>query len=328
MSASHASHASRGSRAPLAGPYPILPQDIGELNVLFSDAFTERYRRDGLVGVRVPPLNPAIWRYAIDDSGSGAMLWRDAAGAIAAFNIAHASGAEGWMGPLAVCVAGQGTGQGKAIVRAGIAHLAAVGCRTIGLETMPRTVDNIGFYAGLGFVPGHLTVTVTLEAGAVPTVRDLLSLLGPVDRDDAIAECATLADAMLPGADYTREIRLTHELSLGDTLLFRRGGALAGFALCHAAPLVESRSREELRVLKLLAVDLDAFTAMLPALCALARRSATVRAAIRMQGEHGDAFGKAVEAGGRVRWTDLRMTLGGYPQVFAQRGVALSNWEI
>lgn len=320
--------ASPRSRVPLHGPQPILAADVGELNTLFSDAFTERYRRDGLVGMRVPPLNPAIWRYAIEDAGRGALLWRDAAGAIAAFNIAHASGAEGWMGPLAVCVAGQGTGHGKAIVRAGIAHLVAAGCRTIGLETMPRTVDNIGFYAGLGFVPGHLTVTLTLDAGPDPTVRDLLSLLGPAARDDALAECAALANSLLPGADYTREIRLTHELSLGDTLLYRRGDALAGFALCHAAPLVESRSREELRVLKLMAMDLDTFTAMLPALRALARRSATVRAALRMQGEHGAAFAKAVEAGGRVRWTDLRMTLNGYPQVFAERGIALSNWEI
>ena len=37
------------------------------LNVVFSDAFTERYRRDGMVGVRVPYLNPAVWRYAIED---------------------------------------------------------------------------------------------------------------------------------------------------------------------------------------------------------------------------------------------------------------------
>ena len=61
----------------LHGPFPILEQDIGPLNVMFSEAFTDRYRRDGLVGVRVPPLNPAIWRYAIENADAGAMLWRD-----------------------------------------------------------------------------------------------------------------------------------------------------------------------------------------------------------------------------------------------------------
>lgn len=313
---------------PLSGPEPIRATDIEALNALFSSAFTERYRRDGLVGVRVPALNPAIWQYAIQGAGAGAMLWRDTTGAIAAFNIAHASGVEGWMGPLAVRDNCQGSGWGKRIVRAGIEHLRAAGCRTIGLETMPRTVDNIGFYSGLGFIPGHLTVTLTLDAGGSPAVPGLLSLLGGGARVDAMAACAALAASIVPGADYTREIRLTHELSLGDTLLHYRNHELAGFALCHAAPLVEARARDELRVLKLVAADHDAFEAMLPGLSALARRTATTRVALRMQGEHRSAYAAVVRQGGRVRWTDLRMTLDGYPQVIATQGVALTNWEI
>src|SRR5476651_2654159 len=148
----------------LEGPFQIGRADIGPLNVLFSETFTERYRRDGLVGVRVPPLNPAIWQYAVADAGDGAMMWRDARGAIAAFNIAHRSGVEGWMGPLAVRDDCQGAGQGKNIVSAGIDLLKRSGCTVIGLETMPRTMDNIGFYSGLGFVPARLTVTLTVDA--------------------------------------------------------------------------------------------------------------------------------------------------------------------
>jgi hypothetical protein len=193
---------------------------------------------------------------------------------------------------------------------------------------MPRTVDNIGFYAGLGFVPGNLTVTLTIEASAASTVNGLLSTFGSAARETAIAECAALVHRLTPGADYSREIRLTHDLSLGDTLLLRRDDGLAGFALCHSAPLVEGRTRDELRVLKLVAADDEAFLGLLPALVALARRSATVRVALRMQGEHRTAFTHVVEAGGRVRWTDLRMTLDGYPQVMPARGVVLTNWEI
>ncbi|MDA1082490.1 MAG: GNAT family N-acetyltransferase [Gemmatimonadetes bacterium] len=323
-----ASRAERSTTQPLAGPFAIGPEDVSPLNLLFSSAFTERYRRDGLVGVRVPPLNPAIWRYAIDGAGRGAMLWRDAAGDIAAFNLAHVSGAEGWMGPLAVREDRQGTGQGKAIVRAGIDHLVGASCRTIGLETMPRTVDNIGFYSGLGFIPGHLTVTLTVDAAAAPVPCSVLSTLTAADRDDSIAECAALTASLVPGADYSREIRLTHELSLGDTLLVRRAGAIVGFALCHAAPLVEGRSREELRVLKLAAADQDAFDTLLGPLASLARRSATARAALRVQGEHGSAFAAVMRAGGRVRWTDLRMTLDGYAQPEKASGIVFTNWEI
>jgi GNAT superfamily N-acetyltransferase len=313
---------------PLTGPLPITTADIGPLNHLFSSAFTERYRRDGLSGVRVPPLNPAIWEYAIRGAAAGAMLWRDGFGAIAAFNIAHASGKEGWMGPLAVREDCQGVGQGKSVVRAGVAHLEKSGCSTIGLETMPRTMDNIGFYAGLGFVPSHLTATLTLEAGAVSSVRELLSNLAPQDRDDAIAECRRLTESHSPGSDFTREIAMTHELALGDTLMIRDGDTLRGFALCHAAPLVEARAREELRVLKLVAADLDVFNSMLAPLAALARRSAAARVALRMQGEYPDAFSRVVKAGGRVRWTDLRMTLEGYPARNSAEAIVLSNWEI
>jgi GNAT superfamily N-acetyltransferase len=312
----------------LAGPFAINPGDITPLNLLFSETFTERYRRDGLVGVRVPPLNPAIWQYAVADAGDGAMLWRDARGAIAAFNIAHRSGTEGWMGPLAVRDDCQGAGQGKRIVTAGLDLLKRTGCRVIGLETMPRTMDNIGFYSGLGFVPARLTVTLTLDAVAAPRAPRLMSSLRSTARDDAIRACAALVHETLPGFDYTREIELTHELSLGDTLLMYDGDSLAGFALCHSAPLVEGRSREELRVLKLIARDDDLFDQMVVQLADLARRSATARVAIRLQGDYTALYRRLVELGARVRWTDLRMVLAGYEECPPKFGIALSNWEI
>src|SRR5437764_14606269 len=84
------------------GPRRATVQTIAELNEVFSAAFTDRYRRDGLSGVRVPFLNPAIWRYAIEDADAGAMVWRVERGNLAAFNMVAHSGAERRMGPLAV----------------------------------------------------------------------------------------------------------------------------------------------------------------------------------------------------------------------------------
>jgi GNAT superfamily N-acetyltransferase len=141
------------------GPERATLRDVDALNRVFSEAFTDRYSRDGLVGVRVPYLNPLVWRYAIEDAGDGAMIWRDGDGEIAGFNMVHRSGTEGWMGPLAVRPDRQGERLGSAMVQGGIDWLKAAGATTIGLETMPRTVDNIGFYSRLGMLPGHLTVT-------------------------------------------------------------------------------------------------------------------------------------------------------------------------
>ena len=56
----------------------------------------------------------------------------------------------------------------EAMVRTGIEWLRGQGATTIGLETMPRTVDNIGFYSRIGLVPSHLTVTLVHDVARRP----------------------------------------------------------------------------------------------------------------------------------------------------------------
>jgi len=310
------------------GPYRAQLDEIGELNQIFSDSFTERYRRDGMVGVRVPFLNPTIWRYAIEDAADGALLWRDDRGHVVAFNMVHQSGREGWMGPLAVRTELQGAGTGKEIVNRGIEWLKARGASVIGLETMPRTMDNIGFYSRLGFLPGRLTITTTLEAAYGDPPAMLIGRLSNSSRDDVLAECRALVERLLPGYDYTREITLTHDLALGDTVLLYDGSTLIGFALAHTAPLVEGRAREELRVLKLVLADESRFVDLVRGITDFARRSGTRRVALRLQGEFLDAYHRVISLGGHVRWTDLRMSLADHGEKRPDRGLVLSNWEI
>ena len=218
------------------GPERATLRDVDALNRVFSEAFTDRYSRDGLVGVRVPYLNPLVWRYAIEDAGDGAMIWRDGDGEIAGFNMVHRSGTEGWMGPLAVRPDRQGERLGSAMVQGGIDWLKAAGAKTIGLETMPRTVDNIGFYSRLGMLPGHLTVTLVRETGR--RIGELPERAGDAAGgfESRLEECRQLTERLQPGVDFTRELALTHELALGDTTLIRRGRRLCACALWHAAP--------------------------------------------------------------------------------------------
>jgi len=312
----------------VTGPYPIGLDDIRALNEVFSDAFTDRYRRDGLVGVRVPMLNPAVWRYAIEDAAGGAMMWRDERGEIAAFNVAHVSGTEGWMGPLAVRPDSQGSGLGKRVVQAAVEFVRARGATTIGLETMPRTLDNIGFYSALGFIPGRLTLTLTLDAGGAERAPVLYGRLRDVEKTAMRQACAALVGRLQPGYDFTREIELTDSYSLGDTSLLLHGGELVGFAICHSVPLVEGRAREELRVLKLVLASEAYLEEMVRALCDHARRSGTRRVAIRVQGEYEGVYRRLVALGGRVRWSDLRMSLFEHQERMPATGVVLSNWEI
>src|SRR6266540_1800203 len=210
----------------VTGPERATERDIEALNRVFADAFTDRYRRDGLIGVRVPQLNPLVWRYAHED--------------IAAFNVAHLAGAEGWMGPLAVRPDRQSSGVGKTIVRTAADWLIDRGITTLGLETMPRTPENIGFYARLGFIPGYLTVTLTNEiATRGHPAPVLLSRRSGDEKEAAMAAGRRLVSDLVSGIDFSREILLTAELGLGDTSLVDGDAGLDAMAVWHSAPLAD-----------------------------------------------------------------------------------------
>ena len=314
----------------VTGPERATERDIDGLNRVFAEAFTDRYRRDGLAGVRVPQLNPLVWRYALLDAGEGAMVWRDEHDEVAAFNIAHQAGAEGWMGPLAVRPDRQGTGVGKTVVRTAADWLIDRGVTTVGLETMPRTPENIGFYSRLGFTPGYLTVTLTNEiATRGQPAPVLLSQRDAGDKAAAMDAARRLAGDLVPGVDFTREILLTAELGLGDMSLVEGDAGLDAMALWHSVPLADSRTRDEVRVLKLAARDGAAFDATIAAVEAAAAKTGIRRVAVRCQSRYDDAFRRLIGRGYRVRWTDLRMTYEGHPERHAaQGGVLFSNWEI
>lgn len=313
----------------LIGPDRANSKDIAALNRLFSDAFTDRYRRDGMQGVRVPFLNPAVWQYALANAGEGAMLWRDGRGDIVAFNLSHLSGGEGWMGPLAVRQDRQGQGLGRQIVLEGVHWLEEAGASTIGLETMPRTIENIGFYSRLGFRPGPLTITLQGDAirSDVGQARQLGAQSVAV-RSVALNECRELTSRLVDRLDFTRECELTLQGELGDVVLIRdTGGALLAYALWHGVALAQGRSLEELRILKLVATDTAAAKLAVAAVSDEASRRRVPHVTARCQASQGELYGWLISEQWRVHWTDLRMTLASHPEQ-PVRGVVLSNWEI
>src|SRR5256884_2720111 len=279
----------------ITGPERATERDIEGLNRVFAEAFTDRYRRDGLIGVRVPQLNPLVWRYALLDAGEGAMVWRDEHGDIAAFNVAHQAGAEGWMGPLAVRPDRQGTGVGKTIVRTAADWLIDRGITTLGLETMPRTPENIGFYARLGFTPTFLTVTLPNQiATRGHPAPVLLSRRSAADKEAAMESGRRLVDELVGGIDFSREILLTAELGLGDTSLVEGDDGVEALAVWHSAPLADSRTRDEGGVLKLAARDDAAFDAAIGAVEAAAGKGGIRRSGVRCQSRCAEAISRLI----------------------------------
>jgi hypothetical protein len=189
-------------------------------------------------------------------------------------------------------------------------------------------MDNIGFYSGLGFIPGRLTITLTLDATTAERAPTLLSRVPRTEKAGVLAECHALVTGLVSGYDFTRELVLTEQLGLGDTVIVRAAGRIRGFALCHSVPLVEGRAREEMRVLKLVVEREEHLSAMVQILTDFARRSGARRAAFRVQTDYLAAYRLLVRMGARVRWTDLRMTIDEYPERRPESGIVWSNWEI
>lgn len=81
-------------------------------------------------------------------------------------------------------------------------------------------------------------------------------------------------------------------------------------------------------MLKLAAEDLEAFGELVDAVQAAAESERLRRISIRCQAAFGQAYSQLVRDGFRVHWTDLRMTLAGYPEATTTSGVVMSNWEI
>jgi len=142
------------------------------------------------------------------------MLWRDEEGTSSLSTSPAARAQRGGWG-LSPCGPTAGRGIGKTIVRTALDWLLEQEVATLGLETMPRTVENIGFYARLGFFPGHLTVTLTndiVDARASAPVL-LSQRKGRSGRPGARGGARARRRARA-GYDFTREILLTAELGL------------------------------------------------------------------------------------------------------------------
>src|SRR5207247_4974770 len=124
----------------------------------------------------------------------------------------------------------QGGGVGKTLVRTAPDWLLEQRVSTLGLDTMPRPVQNIGFYARLGFSPGHLTVTLTNDiATRGHSAPVLLSQRKGAAGEDGLAAARRLVSSLAPGYDFTRELRLTLEPGLGDASLVAGAGGLRAF---------------------------------------------------------------------------------------------------
>ncbi len=167
------------------------------------------------------------------DPAAALGAYRD--GELVGSNFAANWGSFGFFGPLTVRPDLWGKGIAQQLLEATMPLFDAWGTRQVSLFTFPHSTKHIALYQKYDFWPQQLTLVAAKQAAAAAPVETL----APGD-ESMLRACRAVADAVYPGLDLTAEITSATRQRLGETVLLRDGGDLAGFALCHLGSRTEA----------------------------------------------------------------------------------------
>ena len=108
------------------------------------------------------------------------------------------------------------------------------GVTQTGLFTFPESTRHVHLYRKHGFWPRFLTALTEKAVAGADAPVETVAALEDARRAAALEECRAIADAIYPGLDLTGEIDAAVGRGVGDTVLVRDRGGIAGFAVCHA----------------------------------------------------------------------------------------------
>lgn len=185
----------------------------------------------------------------------GGLVAVDEGGAIVGSAVTMTWGRVAVVGPVTVHPEKWSAGIGRALMAEAVARIDAGPFDHAVLFTHPQSARHLRLYESFGFWPGQLTAVLVrgidpAHAGRQPTRR--IDLQG----------CRSIAAAVYPGLDLTREIEGLAAQRLGATV-----GVDGGFAVCHFGP--GSEARDGMLYVKFAAVrpgDENAFAALLDAI--------------------------------------------------------------
>jgi GNAT superfamily N-acetyltransferase len=174
----------------------------------------------------------------------GSAFAAEVEGELAGSNFAARWGSFAFFGPLSLHPKHWDRGLASRLVEPVVELFDAWGVEHAGLFTFPHSAKHIGLYQKFGFRPRALTLVLgkPVRREPRPHAGRAFSDLDPGGRDEALAGCRGVTDAIFPGLDATPEIESVAAQSLGETVLVRDGARVRGFAVCHTGPGSEAGS--------------------------------------------------------------------------------------
>jgi len=212
------------------------------------------------------------------------------------------------------------------LLRSAVEQLKLAGCRVIGLETMPDSAYNIGFYARLGFAPIHPTISLEKATDRQVRYSDYALLDKPGERTK-LAALAQISRAAWPGLDLRVEAQNAAVYGWGDTLLIGWPEAWSA-AILRTTPKREMENEPycEIRSLVVSPGHKNRFQEALLAVEAFAGSRNLPEVYLHINAFHHQALQDALGAGYQVSHAMLRMLL--TPDEPGPVGIDLSRWAM
>jgi ribosomal protein S18 acetylase RimI-like enzyme len=290
---------------------------VAQLDVLAFDAYCRQVGLDGQQSPRTCQnilaclnLNPKGCFVAGADEPVGYLFSR-------------VWGALGWLGVFGLHPDCQGQGIGRALLRAGVNYLQSAGCKTIGLETMPDSPYNVGFYTRLGFQLWFPTLLLHKNVEQ-PTKTPPFALFSQQE-NDALSTLTQISRAAWPGLDYASEAESARQYGWGETLLIGWPQTWA-FAVVRTVPKREGSDEPVAEVLAL-AIHPQArqrLAEVLQAVETFAVGQNAPQINLCVNGVDGQTLQRALDYGFRVSRVRLRMVY--ESEYVCPPGVDLSGW--
>jgi ribosomal protein S18 acetylase RimI-like enzyme len=254
-------------------------------------------------------------------------------GNLVGFIFSRTWGSVGWFGTFAVLPEFQGQRIGKTLVEASLDFLQQQPGRTIGLETMPESPNNLGFYPRLGFEFRFPTLLLSrpLETDLPTSHLPRWSVAHRENQERWLEDLRLASDALHPGLDYSKEILVTARYQQGDTLVLTDGGEAIGMSTLRFAPGREG-AEPDYGVVTVLFLQsahrkTELFRTLLEGSEALAAAEGKKELVLSVNALHTWAVDRLLQWGYRVERMRVRMVLAGTDEGPAyDEHVNLASW--
>ena len=296
--------------------------DLQQVNGIISRAFTQGRIDDGYSHSHVPMCRPEFLKMYQAQCPQGCFVLEEAE-QIRGAAFCHVWGKTGWIGPLAIAPEKHHLGLGKNLAQEAIRFLQSSGCKTIGLETNPRSNRNIGFYGKLNFIPSVLSIDMIKPVSPVVTHSQdsphrpvFFSRLSGNARQNFYDHMSYLARATSSNIDYSPVVNAIDLHRQGESIIFIRKGTPVAMAILQTEPSLVDEQNALLRVIAFVAhpkTPDQYFQFFLSDLLWLAKQNARDRILIRLPLYFYRGFRILLANNYRVISSDLRMVLAGYP---------------